>query len=136
LIRLKYSCIERIEPDLRFEFGGVRVVFEDGAEVYGTPHTTPHYHVISHRLGYGDDLLSYCFEHEFAHLFVEERLFDRPSGVLYHLAHGKTLSGPESAYEECFAQAFQGWLRANQRPILSGVRWDELKDEALALLGG
>jgi hypothetical protein len=44
------------------------------------------------------------------------------------------LSGYRSAYEEIAAQTFQRWLRANERPIVSGVDWDRLKAEALELL--
>jgi hypothetical protein len=137
-IQLKYACIERIEPGQheseQFPLGGAKVVFESGAEVYSTPHMTPHYHVIAHRCGYGDDVLAYCFEHEFCHLFVEQEFHGMPSRVLHGLAVGKMLSGKAAAYEENMAQTFQRWLRANERPILSGVNWDDLKDRALKLL--
>jgi hypothetical protein len=108
--------------------------FADGAEAPSAPHDTPHYHVIAHRLGYGDETLAFCREHDFAHSFVEERLHGRASRVLVAAARGKPLTGPESAYEELAAQAMQAWLRANQRPIISGVNWDRLKAEALELL--
>jgi hypothetical protein len=34
------------------------------------------------------------------------------------------------------AQTFQRWLRANERPICSGLDWDGLKRDALDLLNG
>jgi hypothetical protein len=32
------------------------------------------------------------------------------------------------------AQTFQRWLRANERPILGGVDWDDLKRDALCMM--
>lgn len=127
VVTLKFCVIEPTEP-------GCRVFFEDGTFCDAHAHYTPHYHVISHRCGYGDDVVAYAREHEFAHCFMEERLHDRASLALWAVAHGKMLSGHRSAYEEIAAQTFQRWLRANERPILSGVDWDGLKRDALALL--
>ena len=129
VIRLKYAT-------LAYTPEGCTTTFQDGATADAAPHDLPHYHVVAHRLGYGDDLLAYCREHEFCHLFIEERLHDRPSLVLWSLAHGTTLSGSRAAYEEIAAQSFQRWLRANERPITSGVDWDGLKRDALRLLAG
>jgi hypothetical protein len=85
-------------------------------------------------LGYGDDILRYCQEHEFAHSFVAERLLDRPSMVLSALARGAVVSGRVATFEELTAQAFQRWIKAHERPIISGVKWDALKTDALTLL--
>jgi hypothetical protein len=130
LIQLRYCTLE-FTPD------GAVTRFPDGTEIGAHPHPgNHHYHVISHRLGYGDDVLAYCREHELCHSLVEERLHDRPSRVLWALAHGSTLSGRDAAYEELTAQTLQRWLRANERPIISGVRWDEIKRDALEMLDG
>jgi len=123
--------------DVFFTEWGAETVFPDKARIAAYPHPEmPHYSVIAHRCGYGDDLMAYCREHEFAHSFIEERLHGRPSEVLSALARGGTLSGYVAAYEEGMAQAFQAFLRANARPISSGVPWDRLKADALKLLGG
>lgn len=127
MIRLKFCDIERRGPD-------VWTLFRDGTGCAASSHQTAHYHVIAHRLGYGDDVDAYCFEHEFAHAFVEQEMHDRPSRVLWGLAHGKMLRGTDAAYEEIAAQTLQRWLRTNERPILSGVDWDGFKAKALALL--
>jgi hypothetical protein len=111
------------------------VVFEDGSQIESWPHPgVLHYSVISHRCGYGDDLRAYTREHELAHAFLEERLHDRPSEVLWALAHGTMLTGKQAAYEECMAQTFQAFVRANQRPIIGGVPWDAMKADFLALV--
>lgn len=128
MIRLKYACLAWVP-------NGCMTLFEDGSEIGACPHDTHHYHVIAHRLGYGDDILSYCREHELAHHMVEEAFYDRPSRVLWELAHGRVLSAREAVYEEGIAQMFQRWLRAGERPIIGGVPWDALKAEAVALLG-
>lgn len=114
---------------------GCWTAFRDGAGFGAYPHPEDHhYRVVAHRLGYGDDVLAYCVEHEFAHSFVAERLMGRTSQVVWALAHGEMLSGPEAAYEEIVAQTFQRWLRANEQPIVAGVPWHALKAEALSLL--
>ena len=94
----------------------------------------PHYRVIAHRCGYEDDTLRYCIEHEVAHLVVEEVLHDRPSRVLWALAHGQPLLGADSAYEEIAAQALQRFVRANERPIVGGVALDAMRARFEAVL--
>jgi hypothetical protein len=128
-IQLKYC---RIEADDQMAL----VRFPDGTSVGSTPHDTHSYHVISHRLGYEDDILAYCREHEFAHAFMEEKLHDRPSQVLWNLAHNLPIDDKLHAYEEIAAQTFQKWLRSAERPITSGVDWIQMKKEALQLLEG
>jgi hypothetical protein len=120
MIRLKYAKV-------LFTDWGCKTVFLDGTEADAIPHDTHHYHVVSHRLGYGDDVLAYCQEHELAHSFIEEKLHNRPSRVLWGVAHGSMLSGPAATYEELVAQQFQRWVRASERPISSGVDWDGLR---------
>jgi len=108
--------------------------FPDGAEVSAWPHDMPHYHVIAHRTGYGDDLLAYCREHEVAHAFVAQFLRNDCSYVLLALAHGQKVNLGAALYEECMAQTFQRWVRANERPIIGGCDWDRAKREFLALV--
>lgn len=110
--------------------------FHDGALVTAIPHPVdPHYSVIAHRLGYGDDLSRYCFEHEVAHMLVEQHHYSRPSRTLWGLAHDSELDPLDAVYEECAAQQFQGYMRANTEPIVAGHGWHDLKAWALANLG-
>jgi hypothetical protein len=128
LIRLKHCSIGWTND-------GCVTLFGDGTQADSIPHPHDHhYYVIAHRCGYGDDILAYCRQHDFCHAFVEEWLFDRPSLVLWGLAHRKPLSGKSAAYEECMAQAFQAYLRGNQEPIIGGVDWFGMKRAALRLL--
>jgi hypothetical protein len=127
VIRLEFCTVE-------FHPWGARTTFPGGETVDATPHDTHHYHVISHRCGYGDDVMAYCREHEFAHAFVAERLRGAKSVVLWGLAIGQMPDRGAVTYEEVVAQAFQRWLRAHERPIISGVDWDALKADALELL--
>lgn len=119
---------------VEFPDWGAVTRFPDGTSVDATPHDTHHYHVIAHRLGYGGDTLAYCQEHEFAHAYMCQELLGSRSMVLWSLAHGHTPPKGEGLLEEMAAQQFQRWLRANERPILSGCDWDRLRDRARHLL--
>lgn len=110
------------------------VTFPDGRTCDAIPHMTPHYYVIAHRCGYGDDIASYCFEHEVAHAVVSEWLWDRPSPVLDTLASGAMLTGKEAVAEELLAQTLQRFVRAGERPIIGGVKWDKLRAAFLAAM--
>lgn len=114
---------------------GCRTVFDDGSTLDSWPHETPHYFVASHRCGYGDDILSYCRQHDFCHAFTAWKLDHMASPVLFALAHGRDLTPSIAAREECLVQTFQAFLRANQRPIIGNVPWDAWRGEALELLG-
>jgi hypothetical protein len=115
--------------------GGCFTSYDDGSSYGAHHHDTPHYHVISHRCVYGDDLARYCFEHEACHHIVAEWIGGHTSKVLWQLARGRDPDPYDATSEEALAMTFQRWLRANERPIIGGVDWDGLKARALALLG-
>lgn len=128
--RLKFATVEWLKE------GKIRTTLHaDGATCDAVPDTGPHYHVISHRCGYGDDVWRYAYEHEVCHALVAEFFFDSESPVLRGVAGpGKMLSGKEAAAEELMAQTLQRFLRAGERPIIGGVKWDELRERASSLL--
>lgn len=113
---------------------GALTIFDDGTSYGAQPHDTPHYHVIAHRCGYGDDLLRYAREHEVCHLIVEREFLDGRPSVLRELADGWPAHPDDAAMEEAMVMTLQRWLRANERPIIGGVEWDRIKRDALALL--
>jgi hypothetical protein len=110
---------------------GCITTFPDETSIESFPHDIPHYYVIAHRCGYGDNLLWYCREHDFFHAFCEEYFHDRPSPVLWSLAHGEEVI---STYEEIVVQTCQRWVRSNERPIIGGVDWDAFRARAVELL--
>lgn len=111
---------------------GTRVVFADGAEASAWPHyEDPHYHVVSHRCGYGDDLLWYCREHELAHAVIGEVLLDGPSYVLNCLAHQRDVNYAAAVFEETAVQTLQRWVRANEQPIVGDCDWWKLRERFL-----
>jgi hypothetical protein len=108
--------------------------FPDGSGWGAYPDGGADYAALAARLGYPDPM-AYCFEHEFAHSFVEQEVSGRPSGVLWALAHGR--KAPDStAHEEALAQAFQAFLRGVLPMTATSphVHWYRLRDKALALL--
>jgi len=125
MIRLDYCHIEWVD-------NGSRIVFFDGREVSAWPHPEiPHYHVISHRCGYGDDLLAYCREHELAHVLVAQELRQWSSFVLDCQAREVTPCVGLAIMEEITAQALQRWARANERPIVADFDWDAIRHKFL-----
>jgi hypothetical protein len=119
---------------VRYYPEGAFTSYADGTSYAAHPHDTHHYHVIAHRCGYGDDILTYAREHEVCHHIVSEWIGGHTSKVLWPLAHGRDPDPAEAVYEEALAMTFQRWLRANERPIIGGVDWTGLKSRALALL--
>jgi hypothetical protein len=121
---------------------GCETIFNDGARIGAHPHPADHhYHVVSHRCGYSDDLMRYRVEHEVCHSFLAERILPfvgcdggQASHVLWNLAHGRKPWPGFAVSEEALVQTFQAWLRANQEPIIGDVDWRGLKAEALGLL--
>jgi hypothetical protein len=127
-VLLRYCAVE-------YKSWGCITRFPDGNSIDARPHPElSHYHVVSHRCGYGDDLLGYAREHEIAHAFIAERFHDSPSYVLSRLANGEAVDPGIALLEEIAAQTFQRWVRANERPILAGADWDALKADFLALV--
>lgn len=129
---LKYCTVyyDPALPDLK----RMHTQFYDGTKYGAFPHDTQHYHIIAARCGYSDDTWRYCFEHDWVHSFLAEKLCDAPSHSLWALAHNDVPSNVTSVYEEALVQMFQRWMRANERPIIPGLPWSQLKSEALDLL--
>lgn len=118
---------------LKWTERGAELAFDDGTGCEAWPHPEePHYHVIAHRCGYGDDLLAYCREHELAHALIVQEFDSLPPVVQWSLAHGMEAPRGEALFEEIAAQTLQRWVRANERPILAGCDWDALKARFLA----
>lgn len=128
-LTLRYATIETVEG------GCVTRFHSDGAQVAAFPHPAmAHYSVISHRLGYADDLMRFCIEHEIMHSFVSERMFDAESPVLASLARGVDAVPRNAVIEEIVVQAVQGFVNANIRPIVSDYDWDSMREEAITHL--
>jgi hypothetical protein len=53
---------------------GTRITFEDGLVVEGAPEDTDAYRATAQRLGYGDDTLRMCKEHEATHIALNHLL--------------------------------------------------------------
>ena len=129
IIALDHSVIEWTDY-------GAMTVYKDGKRVPAAAHfDDPHYRVLAHRLGYGDDVMAYCREHDFCHEFLNEKLRGTPSPVMRGVAEGQEVDPIDAAMEEAFVMAFQRFLRANERPIIGGIDWDKLKADAIRLLG-
>lgn len=130
----------------RFELTHCTVFFYDGwawtafrktGEGWGAiPGHDSTYHNLAKRLGYGGDIVRYCLEHDFLHSFIEQEVFNRPSPILWNLAHGR--DPPENTvYEEALVQMFQGFLRSNweMTAVGPGIDWWAIREKAWLLLG-
>ena len=120
--------------EVRLYDGWCWTQFPDGSGYGAYPHDTPEYRTLAERLGYSD-IMTYCWEHEFAHSFIVQEISGGPSKILWALAH-KQRHPDSTVYEEALTQAFQGFLRANI-PITAtapDVDWLSIKERALWLL--
>lgn len=114
--------------------------FADGSGYGATPDhnadTAYIYADRARRVGCGD-VDDYCFQHEFVHSFLNEKLDGRASPVLWALAHKKTPVG--TAAEESLVIHFQEFVNGvSPNDIMEGadegVDWYALRDEARFLL--
>lgn len=118
---------------MEFTEWGCVTKFRDGAILNSIPHDTPHYYVIAHRCGYGDDILRYCQEHDLAHLVFTEHFNHRT--VLWDVAKGNKPDRIMAIFEELSAQSLQRYARCNEEPIVSDVDWSIVRDRFLFLAG-
>jgi hypothetical protein len=109
--------------------------FSDGQGYGSLPHRTDSYLRLASKLGYGQDIMGYCREHDFLHNFVEQEVNRRPSPILWALAHGQP--APRTcAYEEALVQTFQGFLRAgwDMTATQPGVDWWAIREKVWGIL--
>jgi hypothetical protein len=80
--------------------------FHDNTEAHACPHDTPAYHAHALEKTGLDDTLLYCWQHEIWHV-INGEMRQRPSVVLWALAHGLSVDTPECQDEEREAQDMQ-----------------------------
>ena len=90
------------------ELHGEKVItrFHDGTEAHAVPQDTPEYHAHAIEKTGKDDILLYCWQHDLMHVMHAE-MRDRPSVVLWAVAHGLPTDTPECEQEEREAQDLQ-----------------------------
>jgi hypothetical protein len=119
--------------DLDFVPGfGATSRFYDGTSYGAHPHDAPHYWHLAFRCGYEGDVFKYCQEHELAHHLVSE-LFDRPSPILWALAHGEKPAAWLVPAEEALVLCLQKYARTNEHPFVDGIDWKPLRERFLQL---
>jgi hypothetical protein len=80
--------------------------FPDGAMAFACPHDTPEYHAHAIEKTGKDDIFLYCFQHDLMHSLHGE-MHNRPSVVLWALAHDLPTNTAECEMEEEQAQTLQ-----------------------------
>ena len=111
--------------------------FDETGEGWGAiPSHDEHYYRLAARLGYGDDIKRYCVEHDTCHSLVEQEVFDRPSPIIWNLAHGLT-HPKDTVYEEALVQFFQAFLRGGWEMTAAApdIDWWAIREKAWLLLG-
>jgi hypothetical protein len=94
--------------------------FPDGTEAHACPHDTPAYHAHAIEKTGLDDTLLYCWQHDIWHV-IHGEMRQRPSVVLWAVAHGLPVDTPECVAEEQESQDMQRgfalparWAQASQ----------------------
>lgn len=109
-------------------------------DVGGDPEVDAAYRRLARKLGYGNDTLTYCQEHDFCHSFVEQEIFGRPSPILWALAHDRR-HPDTTVYEEALVQHFQGFMRGSDQDgqydmtaVAPDIEWCAVRQKAWDLL--
>lgn len=89
---------------------GSRVTLPDGAVVEGAPHDTDAYRATSERLGYGDDTLQLCRDHDPLHAIVAA-VFGLGASYSLAVAAGLRPADALSSAEEEVVLAVQKFVR-------------------------
>lgn len=61
---------------------GSRIILPDGTIVFGEPHNSESYRETARRLGYGEDVLLLCQEHDQAHAWLADAIGLKESPAL------------------------------------------------------
>jgi hypothetical protein len=89
---------------------GSRITLPNGGVVDGAPHDTDEYRATAQRLGYGDDTLALCHDHDPLHAVVCAWL-GLPDSFALRCAAGLEKESELSATEECAVLALQKFMR-------------------------
>lgn len=92
------------------EKGYCQTTFADGAVVPAVPHDTDEYRERAQYLGYGEDTMRMCFDHELLHTLIAEARGLDYSPVLRYVADGHGMTEAEIGEEEARVLTFQRFL--------------------------
>lgn len=110
-VRLTCGAIIEVLPT------GSRVTLSTGQVIEGEPHDTPEYRETARLLGYGDDVLAMCRDHDPLHAIVCDMLGLGDSRAL-RVAAGLESESVISRIEEGAVVALQRLIRATGITIL------------------
>lgn len=90
---------------------GSRIILPDGTIVFGEPHYSESYQETARRLGYGEDVLRLCQEHDPAHAWLADAIGLKESPALRAAIGGAVDPAIASADEEA-TMSLQRFCRA------------------------
>lgn len=129
VIKLKFCTVEFLRDS-------VRTTFHDHTHTDARPVDNESTREAAVRFGYDGDILRYTQEHDFSLAFISQYLVNGTSDTLWCYAHNREPNRDGRLYEELFAQYIQRWARADERPLISGIDWDEMKRQYLLYVDG
>lgn len=88
---------------------GIDTVFQDGTNVWAEPQDEDNYRATAERLGYGNNTLAMCQDHELAHTVLAVLMGLDYSHTLWGVAHGAYW--PHYRDEEAAVLAFQTYCQ-------------------------
>lgn len=89
---------------------GIETEFPDGSTSANWPPDDDAFMGVVRDCGFAD-ALAYIRDHDLAHAFLAEKMFDAPSPVLWSAAHGGCLGKTESLFEERFVYHWQRYAK-------------------------
>src|SRR4051812_9790434 len=95
---------------------GARTIFSDAFETSNWPPDDANFHHIVSDCGFTNSH-SYIVDHDLAHCFLAEKMWDAPSPVLWSAAHGLHLERTASLFEERWVYHWQRFSQGLINPL-------------------
>jgi hypothetical protein len=134
MISLKYCILNPIS-------NGIETVFQDNTISTNWPPQDELFQYVVRQCGFNDDHIFYIRHHDLSHAFLSEKMFDRPSPVLWNAAHEISMNETSSLFEERWVYHWQRYTMNQAKPLEKEwsdwlVDWHNLPLQGLMLNNG
>jgi hypothetical protein len=117
MISLKYCIVNATNT-------GVETIFPDDTISTNWPPDDEYFRQVVKDCGFNCDEIGYIRHHDLSHAFLAEKMFDKPSPVLWNAAHEIAMDINASLYEERWVYYWQRFAMRIIPPLeLEWIHW-------------